>query len=72
MFDKKSATTQKGTRTNSENQQIAEELNKPNFRKRKKNRVNFSFKYNISCVSLADMQLISKYNMRHITINVVM
>ena len=72
MFDKKSATTQKGTRTKSENQQIAEELHKPNFRKRKKNRVNFSFKYNISGVSLADMQLISKYNMRHITINVAM
>ena len=72
MFDKKSATTQKGTRTNSENQKIAEELHKPNFRKRKKNRVNFSFKYNISGVSLADMQLISKYNMCHITINVVM
>ena len=65
-------TTQKGTRINSENQQIAEELYKPNLRNCKKIRANFSFKYNISGVSLADMQLISKYNMCHIIINVVM
>ena len=72
MFDKKSVTTQKGTRLNSENQQIAEELHKPNLRNCKKIRVNFSCKCNISGVSLADMQLISKYNMCHIIINVVM
>ena len=65
-------TTQKGTRINSENQQIAEELHKPNLRNYKKIRVKVSFKYNISGVSLADMQLISKYNMYHIIINVVM
>ena len=72
MFDKKSVTTQKGTRINSEKQQIAEELRKPNLRNCKKIRVNFSFKYKISGVSLADMQLISKCNMCHIIINVVM
>ena len=65
-------TTQKGTRINSENQQIAEKLHKPNLRNCKKIRVKVSFKYNISGVSLADMQLISKYNMYHIIINVVM
>ena len=64
-------TTQKGTRINSENQQIAEELHKPNLGNCKKIRVKVSFKYNISGVSLADMQLISKYNMYHIIINVV-
>ena len=72
MFDKKSATTQKGTRSNFEYQQLAEELHKPNFRKLKKLRVNSSFKDNIASNSLADMQLISKYNMYHIMINVVM
>ena len=58
FFDKKS----KGTGIKSmPNQQLANELHKPIFKKIKK-RVYFSFKDNIWGVDLADMQLISKYN----------
>ena len=56
MFDKKSATAQNGTGSNSEYQQLAEKLHKPNLRKLKRLRVNSSFKDNISGVILADMQ----------------
>ena len=44
------------------NQQLAEELNKPNIKKFEKRKVYSSFKDNIRGVDLADMQLISKYN----------
>ena len=43
-----------------ENQQLANELHKPIFRKFKKGKVYSSFKDNIWGVDLADMQLISK------------
>ena len=45
-----------------ENQQLANELNKPIIRKFKKRQVYSSFKDNIGGIDLADMQLISKYN----------
>ena len=55
----------KGTSIKNEikqNQQLANELHKPIIRKFKKRKVYSSFKDNIWCVDLADMQLISKYN----------
>ena len=61
FFDKKS----KGSGIKNEikeNQQLANELHKPIIRKFKKRKVYSSFKDNIWCVDLADMQLISKYN----------
>ena len=61
FFDKKS----KGSGIKNEikeNQQLANELHKPTIRKFKKRKVYSSFKDNIWCVDLADMQLISKYN----------
>ena len=60
FFDKKS----KGDGIKNEikrNQQLANELHKPIIRKFKKRKVYSSFKDNIWCVDLADMQLISKY-----------
>ena len=45
-----------------ENQQLANELDKPIIRKFEKRKVYSSFKDNIWGVDLADMQLISKYN----------
>ena len=45
-------------------QQLANELHKPIISKFKKRKVYSSFKDNIWCVDLADMQLISKYNKR--------
>ena len=45
-----------------ENQQLANELDKPIIRKFKKRKVYSSFKDNIWGVDLVDMQLISKYN----------
>ena len=45
-----------------QNEQLTEELHKPIIRKFKKRKVYFSFKDNIWCDDLADMQLISIYN----------
>ena len=46
-----------------QNQQLAEEFFKPIIRKlKKKRKVYSSFKDNIWCADLADMQLISKFN----------
>ena len=45
-----------------ENEQLANELHKPNIRKFEKRRVYSTFKDNIWGVDLADMQLLSKYN----------
>ena len=60
FFDKKS--TGSGIRNEiKQNQQLTNELHKPNIRKLKK-KVYSSFKDNIWGVDLADMQLISKYN----------
>ena len=61
FFDKKS----KGSGIKNEikkDQQLANELHKPIIRKFKKRKVYSSFKDNIWCVDLDDMQLISKYN----------
>ena len=61
FFDKKS----KGTGIKNEikqNQQLANELQKPVIRKSKKTKVYSSFKENIWGIDLADMQLISKYD----------
>ena len=61
FFDKKS----KGTGIKSmSNQQLANELHKPIIKAFKKRKVYSSFKNNICCCDLADMQLISKYNKR--------
>ena len=48
--------------SDSENQKLAEELQKPIIRKFKKRKVYSSFKDNIQDSDLADMQLISKYD----------
>ena len=45
-----------------QNQQLAEELEKPIIRKFKKRRVYSSFKVNIWGGDLADIQLISEFN----------
>ena len=61
FFDKKS----KGAGIKNEikeNQQLANELQKPIIRKFKKRKKYFSYKNNIWCADLADRQLISKYN----------
>ena len=59
FFDKKS----RGSGiVNEPNYQLANELNKPIIRKFKKREVHSSFRDNIWCVGLADMQSVSKYN----------
>ena len=58
-FDKKSKET--GTKS-MPNQQLANELHKPIIRRFQKIKVYSSFKYNTWVVDLADMQLISEYN----------
>ena len=63
FFDKKS----KGAGIKNEikeNQQLANELQKPIIQKFKRRKVYSSLKGNICGVDLADMQLISKYNKR--------
>ena len=57
FFNKKSKGS--GITTNEFNYQLANELHKPKFKKRK---VYSSFKDNILGVALADMQSLSKYN----------
>ena len=47
---------------NKENIQLADELHKPIIRKFKKRKVYSSFRDNIWGVDLADMQLLSKFN----------
>ena len=65
FFDKKCAATHTGTRINSnsdsENQQLANELQEPIKKKFKKLKVYSSFKYNIWGADLEGMQLISRY-----------
>ena len=61
LFDKKSKRT---VIKSIPNQQLANELHKPIIRKFKKRKVYSSFKDNIWCVDLGDMQLIIKYNKR--------
>ena len=46
----------------SQNEQLAEELNKPIIRKFKKRKLYSAFKDSIWGAHLADMQLISKFN----------
>ena len=59
FFDKKS----RGSGiVNEPNYQLANELHKPIIRKFKKRKVHSSFRDNIWCVGLADMQSVSKYN----------
>ena len=59
FFDKKS----KGSGiANESNYQLANELHEPIIKKFKKRKVYSSFKDNIWCVDLADMQSLSKYN----------
>ena len=65
MFSSKSAASYTGTinsYTDSENQQLAEELYKPVIGKFKKRKIYPSFKGNIWSADLAGVQLISKYN----------
>ena len=49
-------------RPQAQNEQLAEELHKPNIRKFKKRKVYSAFKDNMWGADLADMQLISKFN----------
>ena len=60
FFDKKTAGS--GVKSMPQNEQLAEELNKPIIRKFKKRKVHSPFKDNIWGADLADMQLISKFN----------
>ena len=62
FFDKKS--TGSGVvniKLTLQNQQLAEELHKPNIRKFEKRKVHTAFKDNIGGADLADMQLLNKY-----------
>ena len=58
FLDKKIPATHKGTGIDFENQQLAEQLQKPIIRKFKKCKVYSSFKEYIWGVDLADIQLI--------------
>ena len=60
FFDKKSEGS--GIINNKENIQLAEELHKPIIRKFEKRKVYSSFRDNIWGADLADMQLLSKFN----------
>ena len=65
FFDKKSTgsgTKQVNTKLTPQNQQLAEELQKPIIKKFKERKIHAAFKDNIWRADLADMQLISKYN----------
>ena len=61
FFDKKSQGS--GLASNKENIKLADELHMPIIRKFKKRKVHSSFKDNIWSVDLANMQLLSKFNM---------
>ena len=60
FFDKRSSGS--GLADNNESMQLANELHKPIITKFNKRNVYSSFKDNIWCVDLADMQLLSKFN----------
>ena len=65
FFDKKSegsGAKHVNTKLISQNEQLANELHKPIIRKFEKRRVYSTFKDNICCVDLGDMELLSKYN----------
>ena len=62
FFDKK--TTGSVIKPMPQNEQLAEELNKPTIRIFKKRKVYSTFKDNIWGTDLADMQLLSKFNKR--------
>ena len=49
-------------RSNKKKKQLADELHKKIIRKFNKRKVYSSFKDNIWCLDLADMQLLSKFN----------
>ena len=61
FFDKKSSGSGVDTKPN---YQLADELYRQIIRKFKKRKVCSSFRDNIQCVGLADMQSLSKYNKR--------
>ena len=61
-FDKKTSYTNKGTKTNSENKELTEELQKPVIRKFKKLKVYSSLIDNILGTDLVDMQRLSNFN----------
>ena len=60
FFDKE--TTAKGIKSMPQNEQLAEELDKPIIKKIKKRKFYSAFKDNIWGTNLADMQLISKFD----------
>ena len=62
VFDKKSQGS--GLVNNTENIHLADKLHNPIVRKFKKRKVHSSFRDNIWGIDLADMQLLSKFNMR--------
>ena len=62
FFDKKTFDTNKGTRSNSKNKELTEELHKSIIRKFEKRKVYLSSIDNILGADIADMQLINKFN----------
>ena len=65
FFDKKSkgsGVKQVNTKLIPQNEQLADELHEPIFRKFEKRKVYSAFKDNIWAADLADMQLLSRYN----------
>ena len=60
VFDKK--TVGSGIKSIPQNEQLAEDLHKPNVGKFRKRKVYSAFKDNIWGIDLGDMQLISKFN----------
>ena len=61
-MDKKTTPRIKGTKINSKNKELTEELYKPVIRKVKKRRVYSLFRDNIWGADLPDVQLLSKFN----------
>ena len=72
FFDEKSASKSSpksigsGININTNNQQLAKELYKPIIRKFKKRTVYSELRDNIGGADLADMQLISKFDKKHL------
>ena len=62
LFDKKSTSGSGFMSAIKQNQQLAEELQKPIIRKFEKRNAHSSLKDNILGANLADMELISKFN----------
>ena len=62
FFDKKSEESGVNTKLTPQNRQLSEELHKPIIKNFEKRKVHAAFKDNIWGADLADMQLLSRYN----------